>query len=51
VREALIEILVEKKKTEMVLNVLLYADFSLWPQTELKEIIEFFADIVGMKAE
>jgi hypothetical protein len=40
VRDEILEILVHKAKTELVLNVMIYADFSLWPQKTLKRIIE-----------
>jgi hypothetical protein len=46
VRQTLIDILVHKAKTELVLNVLLYADFTRWPQKQVKELIEFMREIV-----
>lgn len=46
VRQTLIDMLVHKAKTELVLNVLLYADFTRWPQKQVKELIEFMREIV-----
>ena len=46
VRQKLIDMLVHKAKTELVLNVLLYADFTRWPQKQVKELIEFMREIV-----
>jgi len=34
----------------MVLNVLLYADFSIWPQTQLKQVIDYLGEISQMSA-
>lgn len=34
------DMLENKAKTELVLNVLIYADFSRWPQKTLREFID-----------
>jgi len=41
----LLYMLASKAKTEFVLNLLLYADFSLWKQRDLNLFIEFLEEI------
>jgi len=47
IRDQLIEMLAHKSKTEFVLNVLIYADFSRWPQSTIKDLIEKIAEITN----
>lgn len=44
------QILEHKENTILVLNVLLYADFSIWPQIQLREIIEKLEEISELGA-
>jgi len=41
------EMLAHKSKTEFVLNVLIYADFSRWPQTTIRELIDSISEITN----
>ena len=42
----ILEILHEGTKTELILNVLIYADFSRWKQTDIKTFIDYVSAIV-----
>jgi len=39
--------LAHKAKTEIVLNILIFADFSRWLQTPLRELIDFISEITS----
>jgi len=41
------KMLENKSKTEFVLNVLIYADFSRWPQSTIKDLIEKINEITN----
>ena len=47
--EKILEILKQGTKTEIVLNMFIYADFSRWKQDYIKEFIEFIKQFVESK--
>jgi len=51
VREELLAMLAHKAKTELVLNVCVYADFSRWPQSQLREFIDYVNEITSLGHE
>ena len=46
VQRCILDMLATKAKTELVLNTLIFADFSLWSQVPLKELIDYLGEIV-----
>ena len=46
-RNELLDIISRKAKTEFVLNVLLYADFTIWPLMQVKDIIDAIGEITN----
>ena len=51
IRTMLLEMLSHKAKTELVLNVLIFADFSRWRQQQLREFIDFLTEMSGESHE
>ena len=47
VREELLAQLESKAKTEFILNILIFADFSRWPQTDLQTFIDCIDEMTG----
>lgn len=50
-RTELLDMLSHKAKTELVLNVLIFADFSRWPQRDLRDFIDYVSEITSMGHE
>lgn len=46
-RNELLDIISRKAKTEFVLNVLLYADFTIWPLMQVKDLIDAIGEITN----
>lgn len=47
VRDEILEQLATKSKTEFLLNILIFTDFSRWPQTDLNTFIDHLDEMTG----